>query len=309
MILNTGSRTDIPAYYSEWFMNRIRAGFVLVRNPYYPSTVYRYRLTPDVVDILSFCTKNPEPMLKYMDELKKFRQFWYVTITPYGTEIEPNVPSKKLVMQSFRRLSDAVGVNHTGWRYDPIFIHEKYTVDYHIRTFEKMAAYLQGYTKIVVISFIDLYQKTVRNFPEIREVSWHDQVRITEAFVRIAEKYGMQIYTCMENEKLAAYGADTGGCYSEELLEKALDLDLQVPRITMARKGCRCLLGADIGEYNTCAHFCRYCYANYDRELVIENRRKHDPASPLLVGNLKEDDRIQDAVQETYINRQLALEL
>ncbi len=122
MIINTGMRTDIPAFYSEWFMNRIREGYVLVRNPYRQDWITRYELNPDVVDCIAFCTKNPAPMLKHIDELQRFNQYWFVTITPYGKDVEPNVPPKEQVMQDFIALSKNVGVNCIGWRYDPIFI-------------------------------------------------------------------------------------------------------------------------------------------------------------------------------------------
>jgi len=160
MIINTGSRTDIPAYYSEWFYNRIKEGYVLTRNPYYPEQVSKYRLDPEVVDVICFCTKNPEPMLKRLNELKDFKQLWFVTITPYGKEIEPGVPKKDEVIASFQRLSDLVGVKAISWRYDPIFITERYSLDFHIRRFERMAERLQGYVDNCVISFIDLYEKT-----------------------------------------------------------------------------------------------------------------------------------------------------
>ena len=111
MIINTGCRTDIPAFYSKWLMNRIREGFVLVRNPYNPLSVTKYSLSPDVVDCLAFCTKNPEPMLKYLDEIDKYKQYWFVTITPYGKDIEPNVPDKRQVIESFKKLSNHIGVN------------------------------------------------------------------------------------------------------------------------------------------------------------------------------------------------------
>ena len=119
MIINTGQRTDIPAFYSDWFINRLKAGFVLVRNPYDYHRVARYRLTPDVVDLFGFCTKNPDPMLPHMDVLKPFGQYWFVTITPYGKETEPWVPDKLDVLGSFKALSDIVGIDSIGWRYDP----------------------------------------------------------------------------------------------------------------------------------------------------------------------------------------------
>jgi hypothetical protein len=139
MIIQTGMRTDIPAFYSDWFANRLREGFVLVRNPYNPSSVTRYDLNPDVVDMIGFCSKNPAPMLKYMDLLKPYGQYWFVTITPYGKEIEPNVPDKDAVIAAFCRMSEIVGVNSMGWRYDPILIDQDWTAERHIEAFAAMA--------------------------------------------------------------------------------------------------------------------------------------------------------------------------
>lgn len=170
MIIQTGMRTDIPAFYSEWLVNRIKESYVLVRNPYHPEQVTKYCLSPDVVDLIAFCTKNPAPMFSHMDIIKPYGQYWFVTITPYGKEIEPHVPDKETVIEDFKKLSDLVGVNSVGWRYDPILIDETHTVSWHIEEFEKMAASLAGYTKTCVISFIDIYKKVERNFPEAREV-------------------------------------------------------------------------------------------------------------------------------------------
>ena len=171
MILNTGSRTDIPAFYSSWFYHRIEAGFVCTRNAYNPQQVRRYRISPDTVDIISFCTKNPEPMLSRIHQLDTYRQFWGVTLTPYGRDIEPNVPDKHRIIKEIRELSNVVGKQAVSWRYDPIFITEKYSVEYHLHAFETICAALQGYISFCVISFIDLYAKTKRNFPEGREVT------------------------------------------------------------------------------------------------------------------------------------------
>lgn len=168
MIINATSRTDIPAYFSEWFYRRIAEGYVLVRNPYYPEQVQRYQLSPDVVDMLCFCTKNPQPMLARLGEISHFKQFWFVTITPYGTDIEPYVPHKDKVMDSFKRLSDSVGPNCVDWRYDPIFINDNYTVAYHVAEFERMAAVLEGYTKHCVISFIINSVAETRDFSHER---------------------------------------------------------------------------------------------------------------------------------------------
>ena len=212
MIINTGMRTDIPAFYSDWFVNRLKAGFVLVRSPYNPRSVTRYRLSPDVVDLIGFCTKNPAPMLPHMDMLQPYGQYWFVTITPYGREIEPCVPRKQDVLDSFRQLSDIVGTDSIGWRYDPVFISDQYPVDRHIKAFEYMAKALSGYTRTAVISFIDLYQKTKRNFPEARPVTAEQRLLLGKAFTDIGNQYGMTIKPCGEGDELSSFGADCSGC-------------------------------------------------------------------------------------------------
>ena len=212
MIINTGQRTDIPAFYADWFANRLREGFVCVRNPFNPQQVSRYKLDPAVVDVIGFCSKNPEPMFKYMDLLAGYGQFWYVTMTPYGRDIEPNVPDKHHLLEVFRELSEMVGIDSIGWRYDPIFISEKYSVDYHIRAFEEMASFLEGSLQHCVISFIDLYPKVRRNFPEAREVTKEQRLALGKALIRIASDHGMTVRPCAEGDELAAFGADCGGC-------------------------------------------------------------------------------------------------
>ena len=309
MIINTGQRTDIPAFYADWFVNRLKAGFVLVRNPYNPRSVTRYRLSPEVVDLIGFCTKNPAPMLPHMDLLRPYGQFWYVTITPYGKEIEPGVPDKREVLDSFRRLSDIVGPDRMGWRYDPVFISGEYPAERHIRAFEYMAQTLSGYTRTAVISFVDLYEKTKRNFPEVRPVTAEQRLQLGKAFVEIAGQYGMTVRPCGEGNELAPFGADCSGCMTVAMYEQALGRRLKVPKTAPARKECACYLGGDIGAYNTCGHLCRYCYANYDAATVRKNLAAHDPESPLLIGRLEPGDQVHEAKQESWIDPQITMEL
>ena len=309
MIINTGQRTDIPAFYSDWFVNRLKASFVLVRNPYNPRSVTRYRLSPEVVDLIGFCTKNPAPMLPHMDLLRPYGQYWYVTITPYGKEIEPGVPDKREVLDSFRRLSDTVGPDRMGWRYDPVFISGDYPAERHIRAFEYMAQTLSGYTHTAVISFVDLYEKTKRNFPEVRPVTAEQRLLLGKAFAEIAGQYGMTLRPCGEGDELAPFGADCSGCMTVAMYEQALGRRLKVPKTAPARKECACYLGGDIGAYNTCGHLCRYCYANYDAATVRKNLAAHDPESPLLIGHLEPGDQVHEAKQESWIDPQITMEL
>ena len=307
MIIQTGMRTDIPAFYSKWFLNRIKEGYVCVRNPYNPKQVTKYSLSPEVVDLIAFCTKNPLPMLPFLDKLKPYGQYWFVTITPYGRDVEPNVPDKETVMEGFKKLSDVVGVDSIGWRYDPIFIDKKHSVEWHISEFEKMAESLAGYTKTCVISFIDIYKKVERNFQGAKEVSKKDRITLGKEFIRIAGKFGMTIRPCAEGDELTLYGADCSGCMTVNTFETALHVHLDVPkRKTNQRNGqCACLLGVDIGAYDTCGHLCKYCYANSNTRLVKENMKKHNPMSPFLLGESMPGDVIHEAKQESWIDHQL----
>ena len=306
MIINTGCRTDIPAFYSKWFIHRIRQGYVLVRNPYNPINVTKYSLSTNVVDCLVFCTKNPEPMFKYLDEIDKYKQYWFVTITPYGKDIEPNVPDKDKVIDSFKKLSNYVGTNAVGWRYDPIFIGNGFNVEKHIICFEKMAKKLKGYTHDCTISFLDLYEKVKKNSPDLKPPTKEEQITIAKAFSKIGKQNDMIIHSCCENTYLKEYGIDISGCMSKDIVEKAIVFLLNPPKVKNLRENCNCLMGNDIGAYNTCLHLCKYCYANYNKE---ENRKKHDENSPFLIGNIQKDDNITEAKQKSWkvVNEQISL--
>ena len=307
MIINTGQRTDIPAFYAEWFANRLKEGFVCVRNPYNQNQVSRYRLDPSVVDVIGFCTKNPAPMFPYMDLLTDYGQYWFVTITGYGRDIEPNVPDKHKLIGDFKRLSDTAGIDSVGWRYDPIFISDRYSEDYHLRAFGKIAEALSGYTKTAVISFIDLYPKVRSNFPEAREVAKEQRLRLGKEMIRIADSCGMTVKPCAEGDELAAFGADCSGCMTMSVYEKAIGKRLLAPKQKGTRAECACYLSCDIGAYNTCRHLCRYCYANADPSEVLARSRLHDPKSPFLIGNYMDGDVVHDVPQESWIDLQTSM--
>ncbi len=279
MILNTGMRTDIPAYFSKWFINRIREGYVLTRNPYNPLQVTRYRLDPEVVDILCFGTKNPGPLIPHLAELRKFRTFWFVTMNPYGRELEPHVPYWKRTAENIRALSREFGPRAVSWRVSPIIINERYPASWHIDRFAEMAEALSGAVETCMIAFLDLYAKTVRNYPEGRRVAPWEKAEIGKAFAEIARLNGIRLIGCYEDQDLKKYGVDVSGC----------------------------LLGNDIGAYNTCPHGCRYCYANFDQAAVAANFRLHNPESPYLIGGPIEGEVIHDARQVSWIEHQMSI--
>lgn len=325
MVLNTGMRTDIPAFYSKWFMNRIREGYVLTRNPYDPLQVMRYKLDPAVVDILAFGTKNPAPLLPYMDELSKFRTYWFVTMNPYGRPVEPNVPEWKETAASIRELSRAAGPKAVSWRYDPVIVNDVFSVDWHIEHFEKMAEEMSGYVETCMIGFLDMYEKTKKNFPDGRSVRLAEKAAVGKAFRKISEANGIRLIGCYEDQDLAQYGIDVSGCMTHNALEHVGDFRLTIPKSETSvqkRIGSSasitdeqirdhlenggCILGNDIGAYNTCPHGCLYCYANYNKETAAANYRAHDPDSAYLTGGPLYGERIHDAKQESWIDDQIS---
>lgn len=306
MIINAALRTDIPAFYSKWFFNRLKSGFVMVRSPYAQHIVYRYNLSPKVVDLFSFCTKNPLPMLGNLHLLKDYGQYWFITITPYGKDIEPNVPDKKDIISGFCELSAKLGKNCVGWRYDPIFLTKDYDISFHKAAFEKIACALSGATDIYVISFVNIYDKVKKNFPEAKAVSLEEKLDLGEFLVKTAAKYGMKLKPCVSGLELGRFGADLSGCATKQTFEKVLGENLNMPPKQMGReKKCHCYISCDIGAYNTCGHLCRYCYANYDSKTVLENIKKHNPASPLILGSVDSKDIIRNVAQYSWRSKQV----
>jgi hypothetical protein len=161
-------------------------------------------------------------------------------------------------------------------------------------------------TDICVISFIDLYEKVVRNFPQIKPVAPKERITIGKAFADIGNRYGITIKACAEGNDLAEYGIDCSGCMTKETFETAVGSSLDIPKKKTQRAECSCVLGTDIGAYDTCAHFCRYCYANSDRINVKRNMRLHDPGSPFLTGSIRDGETIHQAEQYSWIDGQLS---
>ena len=208
MILSASRRTDIPNYYSEWFINRIREGFLYVRNPMNAQQVSKINLSPDVIDCIVFWTKNPINMLGKLEELKPYMYYFQFTLTGYGRDVEPNLPHKReALIPTFQRLSEQIGKERVIWRYDPIFLSDRYTVEYHIKAFEEIAASLAGYTDKVVISFIDFYKKTMRNTRTlaIQQMTAQKTRTLAEKMAEIALRYSLDIETCIRESLVVVW--------------------------------------------------------------------------------------------------------
>ncbi|MDO5294696.1 MAG: DUF1848 domain-containing protein [bacterium] len=307
MILSASTRTDIPAFYSEWLIERIRKGYVLVRNPYNACQVTKYRLDPEVVDCITLWTKNPIPILSHLKELRPFHPYFFVTITPYGKEIEPKVPDKRMVIEAVRQLSKELGKDSLCVRYDPIIITNRYTKEFHEKVFRQLISVLHGHVTEYVISFVDIYEKTKRNFKEAMPLTQDEQEWIADKFSKIAKEYGIVIKTCAEGIDLTKYQIENSGCTSRQVMERHLNTSLKQRKLVPDRQYCTCIESKDIGAYNSCLHGCKYCYANYSEKAVKSNYLKHDPHSPFLIGELREEDYIKLAKQESDIDGQIRL--
>lgn len=294
MILSVSRRTDIPGYYAEWFLRRLEEGFLYVRNPMNAHQISRIDLSPEVVDCIVFWTKNPADMMTQLERLWDYLYYFQFTLTSYGRETEPGLPDKKELLSTFRRLSEKIGKEKVIWRYDPIFLSGKYTVDYHLEAFGKMADALAGYTERVVISFIDLYAKTQRNMAGLgmREMTEEDMFSLAAGIAKTAAEHHLSVESCAEQIPLQDFGIRHGSCIDKALIERLTGCTLAGTKDKNQRKECGCLESVEVGTYHTCLNGCKYCYANFQDAKVRENAKLYDVDSPLLCGNIGPEDRI-----------------
>jgi hypothetical protein len=296
MIVSVSRRTDIPAFYSDWFMDKIEKGYVEVINPFNRKQVSKIELTPKTVDCFVFWSKNPEPMLSKLDALdqKGFQYYFQFTVTSYQSDIETGVKNKNDIIRTFINLSKKIGKEKVVWRYDPILINNRYTKEYHYKWFEALCKRLSNYTNKCVISFLDMYTKTKRNTKDLKliDISNEDMRDIAKNLSSIGSKYNIIIETCCEAIDLSLCNIQKGKCIDDKIIQQIIGTPLNVKKDETQREVCGCVKSVDIGQYNTCKHFCAYCYANYNRSLVIDNCKIHDVHSPLLVGKLVGDETI-----------------
>lgn len=309
MIISASRRTDIPAFYSTWLLNRLKAGFACTRNPVNRHQVSRVPLTRDVVDGIVFWTKNPAPLLQndeLMEMLGDFPYYVQFTLTGYGADVEPHVPDAEgFLIPVFRELARRIGPQRVIWRYDPIFLSEKHAIDYHVYRFAELASQLQGCTERVVISFLDQYKKTERAMRGLG-AAIPSPAQIDEIAGRIADcahEHGLEVVTCAEAVDLEAYGIEHGACIDKGLLEKigGYHLSEKLVKDKTQRRECGCFESVDIGAYDTCPHGCRYCYARSSEAAASANVAAHDPDSPLLVGHLEAGDKVIERKARSFI--------
>lgn len=312
MIISASRRTDIPNYYFDWFTNRLKERFVLVRNPMNYNQVSKIDLSPELVDCIVFWTKNPLPVLNKLNRLKDYHYYFQFTLNAYGRDVECNVPSKsKNIMDTFKRLSDAIGPERVIWRYDPIFVNSKYSQEYHLEYFEKVAKELEHYTEKCIFSFIDFYPKIKSNLARLGALGLDDCQKCTmaETLQNIAGSYGLKLETCGESIDLSQLGIGHGKCIDDQLIEKIAGYSIVSNKDKNQRLECGCVESIDIGAYDTCRNGCKYCYANHSHTSLENNIQSYDVNSSILCSEIADSDKITERKVISVRQEQLTFNL
>ncbi len=311
MILSVSRRTDIPAFYFDWFVKRVQKGYLMVKNPMNPKQIHKVPINPEVIDTIVFWTKNPKPALNKLDYMKSYSYYFQYTLNPYDENFEKNVPNLEERLKTFKSLAETIGKERVVWRYDPIIFTENLGVDYHITSFSMLAEILRYYTDTVMVSFLDDYRKIRKNMEnqDVREPNFQEVDTLIKALVEIAKNNKINILSCGEKKILTHQGLRPGSCIDPDRIERLLGKKISKRRDKNQRPNCECMESIDIGSYDCCLHQCTYCYANYRYEIIKEQYQKHDPDSPLLIGKVAKGDTIRDRNMESLKinNHQLSI--
>lgn len=305
MIISVSRRTDIPAYYTPWFINRLAAGEVFVRNPYRPHQVSRIPLTEDTIDGFVFWSKNPAPLLPHLSKLIKYPFYIQYTLTPYGKDIEPHLPDKwTTALHNFKVFSAQLSSKQLVWRYDPILLSGRYTPAFHLNAFEKLCASLSGKTDLCILSFLDAYPSIQPALKKhgIQTVPRSMQMELLSHFSAISNQYGISLAACAEDSELPV---TKSSCIDHHRLATISGKTYVVPKAKGQRPNCGCCESIDIGSYRTCPGNCIYCYANQGK--VPSPHSAHNPDSPLLFGSLTEADTLTNRDMPLFQTNQIPM--
>lgn len=309
MIISASRRTDIPAFFSDWFYQRIKEGFAYVRNPMNPHQVSKIRLSPDVVDCIVFWSKNPRPMLDRLDRLEGYPYYFQFTLNAYDKDMEQNLPPLRERLETFQHLSQTLGKQRVIWRYDPILLNDKYTVEWHLEKYAYLADSLYGYTERSTISFLDLYPSISSGLLKqgLRTLTTGEKVKLAEGLSAIARAHALVMDTCAEDIDLSPYQIEHGRCIDDRLIARLLGCPIDAGKDQNQRPACGCASSIDLGSYNTCPNGCIYCYANHNGDLRRRSLQAYDKNSPLLCSELTESDRITERRMISQRDGQMSL--
>lgn len=313
MIISASRRSDIPALYMEWFLNRLDQGYFLVRNPVNPHMISKVTVSPEIIDCIVFWTKNPRDLLLHIDRLDRWSIPYYVlfTITAYDALFEKNLPSKKDCIAAFIELARRIGKQRVIWRYDPVFFTRCIDFDYHITRFTYIVKRIYQHTEKCITTFLTMYKKCRRNCKPyaIAEPCTEDKMKILTALQKIGNSYGIEISLCAPDIGHAPSGIQTGKCIDNDLVTRITGKRISMKKDTGQRENCCCAASVDIGAYDTCINHCVYCYANTTPSAAQKNYRRHDPLAPLLIGTVGDNDRIYSRAVQRTESRQERLKL
>ncbi len=316
MIISASRRTDIPAFYSEWFMNRVRAGWCWVPNPLNMKQVSHVSLQPKDVEAIIFWSKNPVPLMPHLDELDNlgFRYYFQFSLNDYPGTLEPGIPSLDARLSTFRNLSQHVGPLRVVWRYDPIIISNITPVEFHMERFSRIAEELRGTTQRVMVSIVDFYMKTERRLSALEKEKGFSFDRgassspatgnLLKAMADIARENSIEIFTCAEEMNYSQLGIPPGRCIDDSLLARSSSLSLRYKKDPSQREACLCMVSKDIGINDTCMHGCPYCYATVNYAVAQRRYAEHDLSSPLLWGD---PNKVIESPQKDKLQTELPL--
>jgi hypothetical protein len=307
VIVSASRATDIPAFYAEWFVKRLKEGYVRWVNPFNRQPQY---VSFANTRVIVFWRKNPNPLIPFLPELERrdIHYYFQFTLNDYEREnIEPHVPPLAQRLDTFRRLAELVGKKRVIWRFDPLILTETLTVEVLINRIAALATQLRNYTERLVVSFADIgvYTKVQRNLARenvhYREFTPDTMREVARRLQRLARDTGLTIATCAEGIDLAEFGIEHNRCIDDRLMialfpkdQKLMEFLGYAPDLFAAparpylkdkgqRKACGCIVSKDIGRYDTCPHLCAYCYANTSCQAVEANRQKHHNEADSLV--------------------------
>jgi uncharacterized protein DUF1848 len=310
MIISASRRTDIPAFYAEWFMNRVREGFFYRVNPFNSRQVSGFSLKPADVDAICFWTKNPLPLMKHLDELDErgLNYYFQFTLNPYDRTFEPHVPPLQERIETMIALAGRIGPERVVWRYDPVILSSVTPADWHLVQAERMAGLLKDAARRLMFSFCDFYGKgqgrlkralqgTGIRLDDITAPAHGEALeRTARGFREIAGRHGLEIFTCCEEIDLTTIGIEHGACIDPDLIRKMFKVDPSGKKDRNQRAACNCIESVDMGSYNSCPFRCAYCYANFNERMIESNFRKHYPDSPVLLGRYEGEVEIRTSL-------------
>ena len=290
VLISASRRTDIPAFFSPWFIQRIEKGYCKVANPFNPNQIRKVSLLPQDVEGIVFWTKNPGPIFSYLPFLnqKGYHYIFQFTLTPYGSLLEPEVPSLENRIKLMQKLGERLGTERVIWRFDPLIFTEEMDFDFFARMFSILLDRLNPFISRIITSRFSPY-RSAKNRLKKRGIELlpldkhsHEFEELIWFMQKQAELKGLKLESCAD-KGLQELGVCSSGCINGDYW-RGVTGNGQYPKDSGQRGDCKCVKSVDIGAYGTCPHLCLYCYGYRGRKQVEQNFKAHNPESVALGG-------------------------